>query len=77
MTEVKMSIDEIKASYKELHTARARRYVSRKLEGIAEAYYGKFGQGYKGGRCLHGRSLFFAVFAGGFVIFFGMISLLT
>ena len=42
-----MGINEIKANYKELHTSRARRYVSRKIEGIAEAYNGKFGKGYK------------------------------
>jgi len=42
-----MSIANIKANYRRLHTSRARRYVSRKLEGIAEPYNGKFGNGYK------------------------------
>lgn len=43
-----MTIDNIKANYKQLHTSRARRYVSRKNPGgIAEEYSGKFGRGYK------------------------------
>lgn len=41
-----MSINTIKATYTEHHTARARRYISRKSEGVAEAYTGKFGAGY-------------------------------
>lgn len=43
-----MTIADIKANYRELHTSRARRYVSRKNpDGIAEEYNGRFGCGYK------------------------------
>lgn len=37
----------IKTVCTEHHTARARRYVSRKIDGIVEPYNGKFGAGYK------------------------------
>lgn len=43
-----VTIVDIKANCKELHTSRARRYVSRKLlDGIAEEYSGRFGRGYR------------------------------
>lgn len=42
-----MTINEIRYAYKEHHTSRARRYVSRKSDGVAEPYSGKFGRGYK------------------------------
>lgn len=43
-----MTISDIKANCKELHTSRARRYVSRRNhDGIAEEYKGRFGRGYK------------------------------
>ena len=42
-----MSINAIKTVFTEHHTARVRRYVSRKIDGIAEPYKGKFGTGYK------------------------------
>lgn len=41
------TISEIKTQYTEHHTSRARRYVSRKIEGIVEEYKGRFGVGYK------------------------------
>lgn len=42
-----ITIKEIKRNYKEHHTSRARRYVSRKSNGVAEEYSGRFGHGYK------------------------------
>lgn len=42
-----MTINDIKANYKHHHTSRARRYVSRKSDGVVEPYSGKFGRGYK------------------------------
>ena len=42
-----MTIEEIKENYKEHHTARAKRYVSRRSEGEIEPYKGKYGEGYK------------------------------
>ena len=42
-----LNINEIRNTCTAHHTARARRYVSRKVDGIAEIYNGKFGAGYK------------------------------
>lgn len=42
-----MSINEIEKNYKEHHTSRARRYVSRMSDGVVEKYNGRFGRGYK------------------------------
>ena len=47
MEEIKMTIATVKSTYTEHHTGRARRYVSRKSEGVLEPYKGKFGEGYK------------------------------
>lgn len=41
-----MDIKTIKANYTLHHTARAARYVSRKIDGIVEPYNGRFGRGY-------------------------------
>lgn len=41
------TINEIRNTCTAHHTARARRYVSRKAAGIAEIYNGRYGTGYK------------------------------
>jgi hypothetical protein len=42
-----MTINDIIPTCRKHHTSRARRYVSRKCDGIVETYNGKFGSGYK------------------------------
>lgn len=42
-----ITIKEIRAQYRAHHTSRARRYISRKVEGVVEEYKGRFGIGYK------------------------------
>ena len=45
ITEVEQAVEEKRVAYS--HTARAYGYISRKTEGYAERYDGKFGKGYK------------------------------
>lgn len=47
MNKVEIDIHEIEENYTLHHTAWHRGYVSRRLEGYAERYEGRFGKGYR------------------------------